>query len=262
MDRELNKQFKKLHKREDKILNKKENKFISKKISPIKDKIQEKIPDKLIGVLESAFLKGFQVVFEKGNPYIEKTYNKKNIQLEYDLNNYAIDKRIDKRNIKRIDKQANSSLFRNSSLSFIEGGVLGLLGVGLPDIPVFIAMIMKSIYEVALGYGYDYDSDEEKAYILLILSGSLSKGEEQKGYNEEIDRLGEQIDRKIKTEVNLKERMEQTSKVLSEAMLTTKFIQGFAIVGVIGSVANFNIINKIGEYASLKYKKRYLLAKS
>ena len=41
-------------------------------------------------------------------------------------------------------------------------------------------------------------------------------------------------------------------------MLTAKFIQGIPIVGAIGGVVNYSIIKRIGEYASLKYKKRYL----
>jgi len=44
----------------------------------------------------------------------------------------------------------------NTSITVLEGGGLGLLGIGLPDIPLFIAVIMRTIYEVALSYGYDY----------------------------------------------------------------------------------------------------------
>ena len=56
----------------------------------------------------------------------------------------------------------------------------------------------------------------------------------------------------------LDEEIRNTSKVLSQAMLTTKFIQGLPIVGVIGGVINFTVINKISSYSKLKYKKRYL----
>ena len=50
----------------------------------------------------------------------------------------------------------------------------------------------------------------------------------------------------------------RTSKILSDSMLTSKFVQGIPIVGAVGSIVNYRIINKISKYASIKYKKRYL----
>jgi len=55
--------------------------------------------------------------------------------------------------------------------------------------------------------------------------------------------------------------MKETSDLLSNTLLTAKFIQGLPLVGVIGGVINPVMINKIGKYARIKYKKRYLLSK-
>jgi len=41
---------------------------------------------------------------------------------------------------------------------------MGAFGVGLPDIPVFVGVVLKSVYEVALNYGYRYDTPEEKYF--------------------------------------------------------------------------------------------------
>jgi hypothetical protein len=262
MDQELNKQFKRLNRKEEKILNKRENKFLKSTIDPIMNQLEEKIPNKLKETLEKAFLKAFHLVFEKGHSYIEKTYKKDEIQLEHDLNNYAIDKRLSKKYIKRLDKQANAAKMINTSLTVLEGGILGLLGIGLPDIPLFIAVIMRTIYEVALSYGYDYKSDEEKAYILYLICGAMTKGETQRRFNKELNSLACLIDQKIITEINLKVQMEETAKILSEAMLVGKFLQGIPVVGVVGGAVNYTIIKRIGNYASIKYKKRYLLKKA
>lgn len=261
MDRKLHKQFKKLDKRENKILNKKENPLLKSRVNPTIDKIQSKIPDKLKNTLEKAFLKGFQLVFEKGNEYIEKTYNKDKIALEYELNNDAIDKKLSKKHVKRLDKRAKHSKGLNAAFSILEGGALGILGIGLPDIPLFISVIMKNIYEIALSYGYDYKKEEEKAYILLIICGAMTEGQRQKEFNEKIDRVGNHIQLYNDTEIDLKEQMEVTARVLSDAMLTAKFIQGIPIVGAVGGIVNYKIIQKIGKYATLKYKRRYLLGK-
>lgn len=261
MDRELNRQFKRLDKREQRILNKKENKIIKSKVTPIMNQIQGKIPEKLRLTLEIAFSKSFQLVFEKGDIYIEKTYKKDRIKLEYDLNNYAVDKKLCKKYIDRIDKQADSAKMINTSFTVLEGGVLGFFGIGLPDIPLFIALIMRTIHEVALSYGYDYKSEEEKGYMLLMICGAMSQGEKQKKFNEQINRLGNRIDQQMKIEIDLKELMRDTTEVLAEAMLVGKFVQGIPVVGAVGGLVNYTIIKKIGRYTAIKYKKRYLLKK-
>lgn len=255
------KQMKDIEKQELQILNQRENAFIRTKIAPVMDKIQEKIPEKLKSVLDAAFYKGFQLVFDKGNIYIEKTYNKDKIQLEHDLNNYAIDKYQSKRHMKRMDRQTMLSTSVNSSVAVLEGGVLGILGIGLPDIPLFISVIIRTLNEIALTYGYNYDTEDEKTYLLYIISGALSKGEKQRKYNQKIDILGANIDSNIVTDMILEEKIRETSDLLSDALLTAKFIQGIPFVGVIGGVVNHSIMNKVAKYARVKYKKRYLLRK-
>jgi len=257
----LAKQMINIEKQEDMILNKKENAFIKEKITPVMDKIQDKIPDNLQSLLDSAFYTSFQLVFEKGITYIERTYNKNKLLLEYDLNNYAVNKDLSNRRIRNLDKQSNLSTALNSSIAVIEGGVLGVLGIGLPDIPLFIAVLIRTINEIALSYGYQYDTKEEKAFLLNLICTAMAKGENQKTYDTMADRLIENIDSDIFMDIDLDKRMKETSKILSEALLTVKFIQGIPIVGVIGSAVNHSIVNKVGRYAQVKYKKRYLLSK-
>ena len=55
---------------------------------------------------------------------------------------------------------------------------MGILGVGISDIPVFTGMILKSIYEIAMHYGYSYETEEEQHFILLLIQGAVSQGEE------------------------------------------------------------------------------------
>ena len=244
--------------KEQKLFTEPENSLKKNTIDPLLEKIQSKIPDKLRSTLNTAFYKGFQLVFEKGSPYIEKTYDKDKLQVDFDVNDYAVDKHTSKRHMKRLDKQASKSQLVNTSLSALEGGILGVLGVGLPDIPLFISVILKTIYEVALSYGFDYTSDQEKTYVLLLISSAMSKGEEQKKNDEELEKLGTLLDNNLMKEVDLTAQMKSTSEVLSDAMLTTKFIQGIPIVGAVGGVANYTILNKITSFARIKYKKRYL----
>lgn len=254
----IKKQIDKLNKRETKIINKKENEFIKSKLDPIKIKLNDKIPQKLQDTLEKAFEKGFYVVFEKGTGIIEKSYNKEQMNIDFDINNYAVNKQINKKNLKMLDKKANKKVLLNKSLSAIEGSALGVLGIGLPDIPIFIGVILKTIYEISLSYGFNYSNNKERVYILNIICASVTKGSNKERYLNLIDDIGDKINKNIDFQYNLDELIRETALNMSSFMVTSKFIQGLPIVGVVGGITNFKTIQDICKIAKIKYKKRYL----
>ena len=262
MDQILSKQIRQIELQEQKFLNQPESKLMQNTISPVLDMLQDKIPDKLKDTLNIAFYKGFQLVFDQGTEYIEKTYNKDKIQLEYDINDYAVNKKNNKKHMTKLDHYSKQTKLINSSFSILEGGVLGFLGIGIPDIPLFIAVLMKTLYETALSYGYLYETPQEKAYLLLTINSAISKGELQKDYNSRLEQLGQELDHGINKPVELEVMMRSTSNHLADALLTAKFIQGIPVVGVIGGAVNYNMVNRVAKYAGLKYKKRYLLKKA
>lgn len=254
----IEKQLKQLNKKEEKLILEKEPGIIKTKLDPLKTKVEEKIPEKLQSTLNIAFEKGFKTVFEKGLGIIEKTYNKEYINMEFDINSYAINKYPTKRNLKKIDKSANKKTFINKSVSAIEGGTLGLLGIGIPDIPIYIGVILKSIYEISLSYGFDYNFPEERIYILNIICSSVTSGTERKMYFNKLDTIANEIDNGKYHNYNIDETLKETSNKISTYMLTSKFIQALPIVGVIGGVTNFKTLHDISTIAKLKYKQRYL----
>ncbi len=255
------KQLRQVERKENKILDKKENTLLKETLNPLMSKIQDKIPDKLLATLNAAFYQGFRLIFNKGTTYIEKTYSKDKLQLEHDLNNILINRRPKTDSIRELDKQSFYSKTINSSVAVIEGGVLGFLGIGLPDIPLIIAVIMRTIYETALSYGYDYESKAEKTYILYLICASLTKGERQKEFDAILNKTAQKIEAGEPLDIALDEAMRLTSSVLSETLLVAKFVQGIPVVGAVGGVVNNYIVRKVGKYAGIKYKKRYLLCK-
>lgn len=262
MNKTFQKQIDNIDKKEKDFLNKQKNQWMSNNINPLLDKVMDKIPVKLKDTLNLAFYKGFELVFEKGNKFIEMTYNKENLEFQHELNNYAVDHKFNKKYINKLDRPAMKSKALNTTISMAEGSILGALGIGLPDIPLFIAVIIKSIYEIALSYGFNYESEEEKCYILLIICGALTKEEKQKAFHEQLIKLENDLDNNVEPEVSLKGQMKITSDILSDSLLAAKFIQGFPVVGAVGGLVNMSTINKIGKYATIKYKKRYLLSKT
>lgn len=257
----LSKQLTMLEKHEQKFLNQTDSPFMKSNFSPMVNKIQDKIPAKLQSTLDAAFYMGFHLVFEKGSSLIEKIVNKEKIEIEFDLNNYAIEKYMNRKHLTKLDKSSKHSKTINESIAAIEGGVLGLLGIGLPDIPLFLGVIVKTINEIALSYGFQYTTEEEKAYLLYLICAAMTKEDLRKAYDQKVEGLGQDIDTHAHISIDLDAVMKETSDLLSNTLLTAKFIQGLPIVGVIGGVVNPLIINKIGKYARIKYKKRYLLGK-
>lgn len=254
----IKKEITEAQKKENKLVNKKESKLVKEKIQPLQEKIESKIPVKLQQSLEKAFETGFKVVFEKGIGIIEKTYSKEVKNIEFDVNHYAVLNQTTKKNLRKLDRTARKSMIINQLLSTAEGGVLGALGIGLPDIPLFVGMMLKNIYEVSLSYGFDYKDKKEKVYILYLICASITQGENQVNYTKLLDEVQDDYHKIEADSYNLDVIIKETAHQLADAMLIAKFIQGLPLVGIVGGGYNFTIMQKINKMAKVKYKKRYL----
>lgn len=223
-----------------------------------KEFLESKIPPKVYSNLEAAFCKGFSIVFEQGKVVIEKGFRKANIQADHKIRDYAVQVKGGRRELKQMRKSASRSDFLNLVATTVEGIGLGALGIGLPDIVLFLGTLLKGIYETALNYGFDYDSPQERLLILKMMAASLSSGEEWEQRNREVEDMLMYEPAEI-TETMFQEQMKETASVFAMDMLLLKFIQGLTIVGIIGGAANPVYYNKVMKYIQLKYQKRYLL---
>lgn len=258
MNNIMKKEFKNIAKKEERFLRIKETKKEISKVQEWKDKVNEKIPETLKNTLEVAFYKSFLLIFEKGTGVIEKSYDREKMVMEHDINNYAIKKKITKKNLNRVDSQAKKSKLGNTCVSVIEGIGLGVFGIGIPDIPLFTGMILKGIYEIAVSYGFDYGIKEEKRYILYLIQASLCIEEEKSEINNKVECQAKRLSVSENMSMEMDEDIKMTAKLLSEAMLMAKFVQGMPVIGIVGGMFNFPIYQKIIGYATFKYKKRYL----
>ncbi|MBD5505562.1 MAG: EcsC family protein [Lachnospiraceae bacterium] len=146
--------------------------------------------------------------------------------------------------------------------SAVEGIGLGVLGIGMPDIVIWLGILLRSIYETALEYGYNYESLEEKFFILKMMEASMQSGGAWVSVNEDVDDYLCQNAHVIPTEKELEEQIGKTASAFATDMLVMKFIQGIPIVGMIGGGANPIYYQKVMRYVQLKYRKRYLLSKN
>lgn len=252
-----------------KDLEKKEEKFIARRQEgptfALINKLDRFVPKKLSGTLDAAFAKGFALIFDKGTGIIEKTYNKEKKKADFKINTYASEVKGDKQSVRNFTKQAKSAKATNLAVSSVEGIGLGLIGAGIPDIPLFSAMVLKSVYEIALSYGYDYQTDEEKVFILKVIEVSMYDEEkfieENAQLNALIDQIVEDGDTLEGYEVDKEAQINLTAKALSREMLYTKFLQGQLIIGIAGGIFDPVYVNRISNYAVLKYRRRFLRSK-
>ena len=233
--------------------------------------VRKKVPKSLHKTLESAFGKAFYMVFQKGTGIIEKTYKKDVQKLTYKSSSKKMRREgFTAKGVKRFERQAKNTIRKNMIISLFEGIGLGICGMGIPDIPIFVSVVLKSIYEIALSFGFSYTSDREKYYILKMIDASLKSGDTLRKKDAELDRI---IDRYNEDEAFDKEKeydeyllklmvtrqTDATAEALSRELLYGKFIQGKAIIGLVGGVNDVTCLKKITDYALLKYKRRFLL---
>lgn len=242
-------------------LRRRERKFTEskrkEKESVITKKLDEKIPDKLLVTLEKAFEKNFSVIFERGTSIIEKTYDRGYIRNKYKVSEYSDNVLGSRDSLRAFSKNAKKSTGKNLVISGLSGMGMGFLGMGIPDIPVFTGMLLKSIYEIALHFGYDYNAPEERYFILRLIEGALSSGEKFVSVDEQIDDFV--YNPKLPEPYYQAVQIEDTSRALSNGLLYAKFLQGIPVVGVVGGSFDCIVIKQVTDYAKMKYYKRFLL---
>lgn len=222
-----------------------------------KAELESRIPGKVFSGLESAFCKGFAMVFEQGRTIIEKSYHKEAILADHAVRDYGLRTKGGRKELKQMDRSVRQADLVNMAATTVEGVGLGALGIGMPDIVLFLALLLKGVYETALHYGYDYESPQERMLILKMMAAALSSGEDWVHRNEDVDGMLEYETVGI-TEEDLAEQMKITASAFAVDMLLLKFIQGLPVVGIVGGAANPVYYRKVMRYVQLKYQKRYL----
>lgn len=252
----------KLLAKEMKDVEKKEEKFLRytvKEADEQKRTLRDRIPQKTYDALEKAFEKGFKLIFEKGSGAIESTGSLEKARDEGERLNESLERMVHPGTLKAIDKAAGSKVISSKFAGTADGTVLGIFGMGMPDIPIFLGLLLKSCYEIAAAYGFDYRDSREKKYTIAVLKTAFSRDEERVIASQECDDLGGIMERNEEFEREITdEDLKEIASVLATDMLVAKFLQGFTFFGVVGGAFNYNMMNKISRAARLKYKKRFL----
>ena len=238
-EKELRKELRRIRHKEMDILTK--NRY-GKRFS-LESILNKYLPDSLEETLDSAFREAFKIIFAKGTGIIGRSFNEKKLRMSGGSR------------AETQKRKANDML-----LTSVEGTGLGLAGVGLPDIPVFTAMLLRTVYQTAASYQFSYTSKTEQVYILHLIEAALSRGRDVEKRSRELDELARKIDEEGFTYYgSMNDQIEKASKALSDETLYLKFVQTMPVVGIAGGLSNPVYMNKIQNYAEVKYSKRRLM---
>lgn len=257
----------KLERKEERLLEEKQPSFLSRKAaemaSPVIHKVKEKLPSKAeqtaqksAELLQKAFEKSFDVVLEKGSSWIGKICGE-----EKKLRRYEVfsQKTLSSWELSKLGCEVAARASANMVFSSVQGGMMGALGIGLPDVPIFLAAVFKTLFEISLSFGYPYDTKQEQTYQMLLICAAVGEEAERKQAAVDANIVAQQI--RMGTgicSVSFEEAKQRASKALCSAALMGKMVQGAPIIGVYGGFRNGVLLKQIGTVAAVKYQQRML----
>ena len=231
-------------------------KFSSKKEPAINRLLSNKIPSGLQSKVDKAFAKAFGLVFKKGTFIIEKSYKREVIEKRFQIARSTAIRFADRQALRNFSKRARVVRNVNALISGFVGFVLGILGIGIPDIAIFTSVLLKNIYEIALHFGIDYNNEQEQAFILRLIHAAVAQGEDFTAADKLLDER--MADGDFLCEDDRESLIANAAKALSDRLLYMKFLQTIPVVGVVGGIYDAVFMERIGCYAELKYRKRLL----
>ena len=137
-------------------------KYEERPAASLEQKLLDAAPEKLLELLHGAFVKAFAAVFDKGEGVISRAGGLPECRRTYQVNDLAAQLWEDRKSLRAFSKEA-ARRGRGSLLAAGGAGVgLGLLGMVLPDVPLFTAALLKAVYETAESFGFRHEERGEQ----------------------------------------------------------------------------------------------------
>lgn len=95
-------------------------------------------------------------------------------------------------------------------------------------------------------------------FILRLIEVAMKQGYDFAENNKELNEI---VDSGLSVEGDFEEQKQRTAQSMTDAMIYMKFLQGMFIIGAVGGAWDMVYMNRITNYAILKYKRRFLVKK-
>ncbi|MGG3799337.1 EcsC family protein [Metabacillus fastidiosus] len=199
-------------------------------------KINGYIPEKVHGIVTESIKKMVEATLVGSNLII---FNK-------DVANLTFKER---------EQLVKESMKYFQKIAAVEGAGTGAGGIflGMADFPLLLSIKMKFLFETASIYGFDTKEYEERLFLLHVFQLAFSS----EGYREE---LLETIENWDECKDELKEvDWRAFQQEYRDHIDLVKMLQLMPGIGaVVGGVANFKLLQHLGEYAMNSYRLRML----
>lgn len=158
-------------------------------------------------------------------------------------------------NLQERDELLQEKLTTFRKTAVVEGAGTGAGGIllGLADFPLLLSIKMKFLFEAAAVYGFDTDEYEERLYILHIFLLAFSSEEKRKETLEIMEHWEQQ--KSLIGEMDWRDFQQEYRDYID----LVKMLQLLPGIGaMVGAVANYNLLDQLGETAMNSYRLRLL----
>lgn len=162
--------------------------------------------------------------------------------------------------LEKLEQKIRARIKFYRSTAAAEGAATGYGGFfwGLADLPLWMSIKMKMLFEIAANYGFDTRDYRERIYIMYIFQLAFSSQQ----HRNKIFRLVQDWDNHVKTMPNdfsqfdWRSYWEEYRDHIDLAKLL-QLIPGFG--ALVGSIVNYKLTNRLGDYAMNAYRMRLKL---
>lgn len=152
----------------------------------------------------------------------------------------------------RLVKEKLSWYKKTAALEGAGTGAGGIL-LGIADFPLLLSIKMKFLFESATLYGFDIRSYEERIFILEVFQVAFSSPDHRKLVLERIERWEENVHQLEEPDWR---KLQQEYRDYIDLVKLLQLVPG--IGAVVGAVANYNLLDRLGENAMNAYRLRVL----
>lgn len=231
-------------------------KFRDKQPGELDRLLEDKVPEKLESTLDAAFSRAFDLIFSKGSAIISKSFSNDRLVREFEEDTASLEETGRGRELRKFRRRAAVTGTAHTMLSTVTGLTLGAFGAWIPDIVIFLSVLLRNLYQISMRYGYAYDTDDEKKFMLRVIAAAVQDGDDLISADKELNRI---IRAGLFTDgSSIDEIKKDASTALAHALLLMKFLQNFPVVGIVGGISDFVYMERISDYAVLKYQRRFL----
>lgn len=153
------------------------------------------------------------------------------------------------------DERVKEKLAAYRKTAVVEGAGTGAGGflLGLADFPLLLSIKMKFLFEAASIYGFNTNEYEERLFILYVFQLAFSSDEKRKATFEIIENW--ELYKESLADMDWRE-FQQEYRDYIDLVKMLQLIPG--IGAVVGALANYNLLDQLGETAMNAYRLRLL----